>query len=148
MITNEVQYRATKAHLDRFEAAAANLEQKAGTGKRTKLQQLEIDAVHSQAEDLRVELGEYERLRAGAVTVIEAPSLAGLADALIQIRIARGWTQRELADRLGVAEQQVQRYESTAYRSASLARLCDIADALGVTFTERAELHDTSTNVA
>jgi len=56
--------------------------------------------------------------------------------------VARGWTQRRLAEALGVAEQQIQRYESSAYRSASLARLCDIADALGVTVTERAELRD------
>lgn len=73
---------------------------------------------------------------------LEATSLAGLADALIKARVARNWTQRQLAARLGAAEQQVQRYESTSYRTASLARLCDIADALGVTFTERAELQD------
>lgn len=48
----------------------------------------------------------------------------------------------QLADQLGVAEQQVQRYESSAYRSASLARLCYIADVLGVTFTGRGELQD------
>ncbi|MBS1837012.1 MAG: helix-turn-helix transcriptional regulator [Actinobacteria bacterium] len=148
MITNEVQYRATKTHLDRFEDAAANLEREVAAGKRTKLQQLEIDAVRAQAEDLRAELREYERLRDGDTTVIEASSLAGLADALIQVRIARGWTQRQLADRLGVAEQQVQRYESSSYRSASLARLCDIAQALGVTFTQRAELHRTPADVA
>jgi HTH-type transcriptional regulator/antitoxin HigA len=97
-----------------------------------------------QIGDLRDELGEYERLRHGATTVIEADSLAGLADALIKARIARGWTQRRLAEAFGVAEQQIQRYEASAYRSASLARLCDIADALDVTFTERAELRDPS----
>ncbi len=45
-----------------------------------------------------------------------------------------------LADTLGVAEQQIQRYESTGYRSASLARICDVASALAVSITERAEL--------
>ena len=38
------------------------------------------------------------------------------------------------------AEQQVQRYEAAGYRSASLARLCDVAAALNVTITERASL--------
>lgn len=80
--------------------------------------------------------------------MIEASSLAGLGDALIKARVARGWTQRQLADRLGVAEQQIQRSEATAYRSASLARLSDIADALGVSFSERAELRAMSGNVA
>lgn len=148
MITNEVQYRATKAHLETFEAAATNLEQRAGSGERTKLQQLEIDAVQAQADDLRRELREYEQLRDGEVLAFEGANLADVASLLIKARIARGWTQRQLAERLGVAEQQVQRYESTAYRSASLARLCDIAEVLGVSITERAEMNGVAKHVA
>lgn len=136
MITNEVQYRATKAHLEKFEEAAANL--LARPGKRTKLQQLEIDAVSAQADDLRAELAEYERLRSGRQSTFTADSLAELATVLVKARIARGWTQRQLADALGMAEQQIQRYEANGYRSTSLARLCDIADALGVRVEQRA----------
>jgi HTH-type transcriptional regulator / antitoxin HigA len=142
MITNEVSYRATRAHLQRFEQALANLQARAGSGRRTKLAQLEIDAVRSQADDLRAELDEYDRLRSGEVSAFEASSLADLATLLVKARIARGWTHKRLADALGVAEQQVQRYESTQYRSASLARMCDVAAALGVSITERAELLD------
>jgi HTH-type transcriptional regulator/antitoxin HigA len=69
-----------------------------------------------------------------------ASSLAEVASLLIKTRIAGGWTQRRPAEALGVAEEQVQRYESTLYRSASLARICDIADAFNITITERAEL--------
>lgn len=140
VITNEVQYRATKAHLTTFEQAAANLEAKSATGRAAKLAQLELDAVRAQADDLRAELAEYDLLRSGQITTFEAGSLAGVATLLVKARIARGWTQRELAEALGVAEQQVQRYESTGYRSASLARICDVADALDVTVTERAVL--------
>lgn len=139
MITNEVQRRSTEAHLRRFEEAIANLAVKAGE-KPTKLAQLEIDAVRAQASDLQAELDEYDRLRSGEVSSIEASSLEELSTLLIKSRIARGWTQLQLADALGVAEQQVQRYESTEYRSASLARICDVAAALGITVTERADL--------
>ena len=142
MITNEVQYRATKAHLQQFDEALANLEAAAGAGRRSKLAQLEIDAVRSQAEDLSEELHEYDRLRSGEVSTFEASTLADLATLLVKARIARGWTQRRLAETLGVAEQQVQRYESTGYRSASLARICDVAAALGVIVTEKAQLLD------
>ena len=64
----------------------------------------------------------------------------GLDTLLIRARIARGWSQRQLADAPGVAEQQVPRYEATDYRSASLVRICDIAAALDVTITERLSL--------
>ncbi len=140
MITNEVQRRATEVHLRQFDEALANLEAKTRGKKRTKLAQLEIDAVRSQADDLRAELDEYDRLRSGEVSTFEASSLEDLAVLLIKARIARGWSQRRLADVLSIAEQQVQRYESTGYRSASLARICDIAAALDVTITERLSL--------
>lgn len=140
MITNEVQRRTTEAHLRQFEEALANLEAKHPEKKRTKLAQLEIDAVRSQASDLRSEIDEYESLRSGEVSTFEASSLEDLATLLIKARIARGWNQSDLADALGVAEQQIQRYESTGFRSASLARLSDIANALNVAITERGSL--------
>jgi len=142
MITNEVQYRATKAHLAQFEEAEANLEAKAGSGRRDKLAQLEFDAVRSQADDLRVELDDYERLRTGEVSSFDVTSLDDLATLLVKARVARGWTQRRLAESLGVAEQQIQRYESTGYRAASLARICDVASALDVAITQHAVLRD------
>ncbi len=138
MISNERQYTNTRRKLADLETLlAATVAGEAGDDG---FRDVQIAALESQADDLREELAEYEVLRGGGTTVIEASSLAGIADTLIKARVARGWTQRQLAERLGVAEQQVQRYESSAYRTASLARLCDIADALGVTFTERAEL--------
>jgi HTH-type transcriptional regulator/antitoxin HigA len=139
VITNDVQYRNTKTWLARFEATILELEA-ATPARRSRLQQAKIDAARAQADDLRGELAAFEALRSGAVRTFEAASLRGLADALVKARIARGWTQRRLADELGVAEQQVQRYEATGYAAASLARLADIADALGVTITETVTL--------
>ena len=142
MITNEVQYRSTKTHLRQFEEAANTLEATLASGGNSQLTRLELDAVRAQADDLRAELEEYDDLRSGAVSMFEASSLADLATLLIKSRIARGWTQGQLAEALGIAEQQVQRYESTAYRSASLARTCAVASALGVDISETAHLRD------
>jgi HTH-type transcriptional regulator/antitoxin HigA len=142
VITNEVQYRATKGHLIRFDEAAANLEAKLAGDPHPQRVRLELDAVQAQAADLRAELDEYESLKSGQVSSFEASSLPGLASLLVKARIARGWTQRQLADALGVAEQQVQRYESTGYRSASLARICDVAAALAISVSERVVLGD------
>ncbi len=143
MITNDVQYRSTKAHLCQFEEARAKLEA-AADKKPTKLQKLEIDAVQAKIDDFGAEIAEYERLLSGEVPTFPASTLAGLATLLIQARIAGGWTQKQLADELGVAEQQVQRYEATEYRSASLARICDIAATLGIDIAETGQLRDSS----
>jgi HTH-type transcriptional regulator / antitoxin HigA len=143
MITNEVQYRATKAHLETFEEAAANLEARLKEVGSSKLTQLELEAVRSQAEDLRGEIAEYDLLRSGQVSAFEGETLAELANLLVKARIARGWTQRRLSDALGVAEQQIQRYESTGYRSASLGRICDVASALEIEVTEKVVLGGT-----
>lgn len=82
----------------------------------------------------------YEDLRAGKISEFSADSLHDLPDILIQARIARGMSQKDLGDFLGVAEQQIQRYESDRYRMASLDRLTEVADALNVRIAERARL--------
>ena len=87
---------------------------------------------------------EDERLQSGEITTFTARSLHGIAELLIKARIARGWTQAELGDALDMAVQQVQRYEATGYASASLARLSDVATALGVEITETAKMHRTA----
>jgi ribosome-binding protein aMBF1 (putative translation factor) len=83
-------------------------------------------------DDLRSEVGEFEALHTGRVPSVQFSSLEGLSQALIAARIAAGLTQRELAERLDMKEQQIQRYEATDYASASLARIAEIADALGI----------------
>ena len=45
-------------------------------------------------------------------------------------------TQKELADEIGVQEQQIQRYEANHYSSASFDRLRSIASALKIEITQ------------
>jgi HTH-type transcriptional regulator / antitoxin HigA len=144
MITNDFQYRNTKALLAEFEAKIDALEATALTASRPKLRTIEIAAVRSQAESFREEIMAYEKLRSGDVDTFTAVGLPGIAELFIKARVARGWTQATLAEALGIAVQQVQRYESTSYRSASLARLTDVAAALGVEMSEVAILRRTA----
>jgi len=53
-----------------------------------------------------------------------------IPSSLIRARIAAGWTQKELAKRLGISEQQIQKYESTDYESASFRKINEIATIL------------------
>jgi transcriptional regulator with XRE-family HTH domain len=88
-------------------------------------------------EDLLSEIEEYEALRDGQVSVINIDSFDQLADGLIKARIAAGLSQKALAQKLGMKEQQVQRYESERYASASFQRLQDVAAAIGVKIREQ-----------
>jgi transcriptional regulator with XRE-family HTH domain len=51
---------------------------------------------------------------------------------------ARGLSQRDLAGKLDLKEQQIQRYESEEYASASLRRLAEVANALNLNISESA----------
>jgi predicted nucleotidyltransferase/DNA-binding XRE family transcriptional regulator len=57
--------------------------------------------------------------------------VADIGSQLVALRRALGLTQGELAERLGVKRQQVQRWESSSYRTASLERVGRVAEALG-----------------
>ena len=95
----------------------------------------------SQLTDLDAELVEYEQLRAGRIPqVTEIESLDELPQKLIQARIVAGITQRELATRLGVREQQIQRYEAEEYAGVGLSRVRDVMAALGVTLSAELSL--------
>ena len=102
--------------------------------------QLAQTSLAVQIADLDAQLGAYEALRSGGLQIVVVTSLADLPDALVRARIASGLTQRALAERLGLKEQQVQRYESEGYASASLARLQEVMRALGIQLEAGLEL--------
>lgn len=59
-------------------------------------------------------------------------SLSDIGQRLVDARVERGLTQRELADILGMHQQQVARWERERYGCVSLSRLIRVAEALGV----------------
>lgn len=134
MITNERQYRITRKKALRFgdaiKAFDARTDERADVHPR--LLQAEREAMESQLADLRAELDEYEQLKSAGLSVIPVASLEELAEGLIKARIAGGLSQRSLARRLKLREQQIQRYEADRYASASYRRLCQVARALDV----------------
>lgn len=89
------------------------------------------------ADEVAGEIDDYELVRAGHRRLFELCSIDDLGDALVRARIAKGLTQRELAERLGVAEQMVQRDEQGGYERASVTRIADVVDALEYTFFGR-----------
>ena len=125
MIKNERQYRFTKTQVKRFEQTLMELKSRdpEGLDVHPLLAKAQVDAASSQLADLRKQLREYESLKSGKFDFSELMVVTSLPAMLVKARIARGMTQRDLAERIGLKEQQIQRYEATDYASASLGRI-------------------------
>ncbi|MET8080948.1 helix-turn-helix transcriptional regulator [Streptomyces sp. NPDC005303] len=92
---------------------------------------IEADVLRDLVEEMELEIAEYKKVVKGEETIFTVSSVSDLANALIKARIARGWSQAELARHLDKQEQSVQRDEAGGYERATLARLADVADVLG-----------------
>ena len=70
MIADEIEYSATVGHLRQFEEAARNLEARVAASP-SKLAELEFAAVRTLADDLRIQVEGYVRLRSEPRSTLE-----------------------------------------------------------------------------
>jgi ribosome-binding protein aMBF1 (putative translation factor) len=131
MIRNEAEY---KEAVQRVADEATRIK-----SERAKLQELDLskeeikralDPVRSFHEQLKEEVASYERLMRGEFD--ELRNFEGVGRLLIAARIAKGVSQRELAERLGVHESQVSRDERNEYHGITVERANRILETLGV----------------
>jgi DNA-binding XRE family transcriptional regulator len=136
MIRTDKQLKATRELVEEFQQALAKAESSRGrpTMKPDAFKAY-VAGMRSQLLQLTSEIERYEKLKSGDLSLIVAGSLDDLPRSLIETRIARGKSQSELAREIGVAPQQVQRWEADDYQSASFPTLCEIARTLGVTLS-------------
>ena len=131
MIQNKRQYNVTKKQIETLsEALKAALRDKEGMDPR--LYEAMVAGLRSQIDDLRQEIREFEELQ--NASLLHMRSSGDFASVLIRGRVARGLTQNELAKKLNLRPQQIQKYEATQYRGASLKRILDILCALDLDF--------------
>jgi DNA-binding Xre family transcriptional regulator len=94
--------------------------------------------VRSFHEQLKAEVETYARLKRGRFSDLH--NFDGVSELLIGLRIARGLSQRDLADRLGVHETQVSRDERNEYHGITVERLKKILEALEVEMVTKVDL--------
>lgn len=140
MICNERQYKLTKAQAKKFHEALSTLKKEEKQKIHPKIRKAEIAGLEGQLKDLKKQLREYESLRSGKRKYLQT-KIHNLAQLLIQARIARGFNQKELADLLGLKEQQIQRYEATNYSSANLERITEVVRVLDIDVPIRIPLY-------
>ena len=139
MIRTEKEYQEA---LERLAVDRQFLEQ-----QRERLQELGLQgdelarAMHpalSFHDQLKEEVDTYEQIKRGDFEPLY--NLTHIGRLLIGLRIARGLSQRELAERLGVSESVISRDERNEYHGISVARAQNILESLEVRF--RLELED------
>lgn len=139
MIGNEKQYRISKAEAEKFKKALMEFDNRpeAHPGVSSRLIRAMKDGLQSELDELQRQIRAYERLKRRAKLKLNVKSLNSLPTELIRARVAAGLTQTELARRLGLKTQQIQKYEKHSYAMTSFSRLLEIAGTLEQAMREK-----------
>jgi HTH-type transcriptional regulator / antitoxin HipB len=134
MIQNERQYKITCSKLRDLQLDRAALDLPSDLHPRQVLARQ--NSLGVLIGELEQEITEYNRLKSGKVNQFPIESLQDLPRVAIEARIAAGLTQKELAEKIGVQEQQIQRYEANNYQAVGFDRLQEVMSALNVTISK------------
>ena len=131
MIRTEAEYQASAARVAQARVAIPQYREQL---KNEGLSETEIKFITDPMESfylgMQEEVEYYERLKRGELP--EMDNLQGLGFLLISMRVAKGLSQRDLAQKLGVHESQVSRDERNDYYGITVERAARILDAMNV----------------
>ena len=130
-ITTEKGYRHTLTSVEGLKRSLAEYQLRGGRDLEPGMRQLTIDGMQGIIDEWSQQARDYEALKNGQVS-LNLRSLRELPLILVRARVAAGLTQKQLAEKLGIKAQQIQRYEATRYRPITLERMLEVADVLGV----------------
>jgi DNA-binding XRE family transcriptional regulator len=128
MILNETQYQIATEQKEKMEVALETDTAVDHIPQWTR--EAQRNAIRSQIEELRQEILEYDQLKSGTIKVTRVSRSSQLPLLLIKARISKGYTQKELAVRIGLDEQQIQRYEASVYKGLNVDFLVQVAKEL------------------
>lgn len=134
IILNEREARKARAALTRIDKLlSSNTYLSAALGRLPpEVLGMHENALRGARKSFATMLEGYEKAQSGEYTELAERWRSEPGVVLIIARIARGLSQAELANRLAMREQQIQRYESERYRSISLQNFKRVAAVLGV----------------
>ena len=121
MIKSEQQKNRTIKALEDFKNRLSDISEYSKAGVLAMIGQLEK------------ELEEYEALKRGEFVLPRDITFVELVKNIAKIRIAKGLSQQDLANMLGISKQQINRYEEHDYHNVSLTKISEIIAVLGLT---------------
>jgi transcriptional regulator with XRE-family HTH domain len=133
MIRNERELRETRARVEDFNAQIeVTRRQLAQQGALEEEIELATDPLHVLVAELSFDIRFYERLRSEGVSAVPSYPSEESGKELIALRIAKGWSQKQLAQALEVSEAQISRDERNDYQGITSERRARILQALAV----------------
>lgn len=134
LILNEREAREAKGAIAEIDAALTSEEhfKKIVSGLPLTLVNGYRRALTTQKQDIQATLESYEKAKTGDYTDFIKRAGNDTGAMLIVARVIKNFSQKDLARRVGLKEQQIQRYEADRYRSITLSGYRRIAQALGV----------------
>jgi hypothetical protein len=135
MIKNEKQYKITKKKLEEFTEAI--LKKQNSHDPLSATDQLILISLQDMQEQFINEIAVYERLKTNTSSRLNERSIDDLPELLIEYKVQSGLTQKEFSQKIGMKEQQLQRYEAENFNSISFKNLLKILHAIGLEITVR-----------
>lgn len=138
MIRTETEYQRTLKRLDDDRVYLKELKKSLGSeGLSSEEADRAMQPALSFHAQLKEEVETFERMKRGDLDTLY--NLSGIGRWLIGVRIAKGWSQKQLAGHLGVSEAQVSRDESNEYHNVTVERAQRILEVMDLSFRMEVE---------
>ncbi|MFT3826498.1 MAG: helix-turn-helix transcriptional regulator [Chitinophagaceae bacterium] len=130
MIKNEKQYKISGKKLKEIESEIEKIS--TATEQHPLRNKLLLASLQNVKTELETDLQNYDSLKNASVEVLKERQIKDLPTLLIEYKIASGLTQKEFSEKLGLKEQQLQRYEADNFKGVTFKNLLRFLDAVGL----------------
>ncbi len=143
MIKNEKQYKITRKTLQGISEKLAAMLVNEPLSLKDELIKVSLIEMKTRMEQ---ELEVYDQLKIRITEPFLERSIEELPDILIEFKIRMGLTQKQFAEKAGMKEQQLQRYESENFNGISFKNLLKILYSAGLEITVKGNFKEAQKN--
>lgn len=130
MIINEKQYMVSKSKVAKCNEAIDRINSR--KDKSPYMKQILATSLEMFRDDILQEIREYETLKKNKQAYLKERLISDLPGMLTEYKIKAGLTQKEFAQKLGIKEQQLQRYEANSFTNVTFNSLIKYFNLLGL----------------